>query len=133
MFPQVSPKASSRQSMLSQGTNPPPNCKSSGSVRGARGFRKHLGSRGCVVAQQSRTDGVCRGGGDKDRRSPLSLSHLAQPVVLLHPLTGEVCRGRGAEGHLPFMAWIPWDSFHHPPGVPSTCSDRSQEVGNMGG
>lgn len=86
MFPQVSPKASSRQSMLSQGTNPPPNCKSSGSVRGARGFRKHLGSQGFVVAPAVKDRwGVQGRRGQRQEESlvpipPCTASHLATPT-----------------------------------------------------
>lgn len=74
------------------GNNPPPNYQ----ALGARGFRKHLGY---VVASAVKDRWGVQG---EEGTTPLP--HLAQQVIWLYPLIGEVCRGR--ETHLPFIARI---------------------------
>lgn len=84
MFPRVSPKARSRQCMLSQETIL--HRRASVSALGAGVFRKHLG---CVVASAVKDRWGVQG---EEGTTPFP--HLAQLVIWLYPLIREVCRGR---------------------------------------
>lgn len=108
MFPQVSPKASSRQCMYAKpGEQSPTKLPVIGR---ARGFRKHLGY---VVASAVKDRWGVQG--RREQRQEASLAP-PPPCTVSHPtiptyrrVTGEVCSGR--VNHLPFMAGILWDSF----------------------
>lgn len=118
MIPWVFPNAYSRQCVLSQGTIP---TKLSGI--GSKGFQE--APRVCGGLSSQGQMGCAGGRGNITPPPPCTAGHLAIPTYR-----------RGLQGQRNSPALRSPDPLGQlspePPGVPSTCSDRYPEVGNVG-